>query len=49
LLRFNLEIATLKQAIDLDPKYREMAKTDAAFDGVRNDDRFQALIQGQPK
>jgi len=44
-----LAIATLKQAIDLDPKYREMAETDADFDGVRSDDRFQALIQGQPK
>ncbi len=44
-----LAIANLKQAIDLDPKYREMAKTDADFERVRSDDRFQALIQGQPK
>ena len=44
-----LAIATLKQAIDLDPKYREMAETDADFERVRSDDRFQALIQGQPK
>ena len=44
-----LTIATLKQAIDLDPKYREMAETDADFERVRSDDRFQALIQGQPK
>ena len=40
-----LAIATLKQAIALDPKYREMAKTDADFDGVRSDDRFQALLK----
>jgi tetratricopeptide (TPR) repeat protein len=40
-----LAIATLKQAIDLDPKYREMAKTDADFDRVRSDDRFQALLK----
>lgn len=38
-------IANLKQAIDLDPKYREIAKTDADFDGVRSDDRFQALLK----
>ncbi|MCY7323075.1 MAG: hypothetical protein LH660_15045 [Phormidesmis sp. CAN_BIN36] len=39
------QITTLKQALppavakltDLDPKYREMAKTDADFDGVRSD------------
>jgi len=40
-------IATLKQAIDLDPKYREMAKTDADFERVREDDRFQALLGEQ--
>ena len=38
-------IDTLKQAIDLDPKYREMAETDADFDRVRSDDRFQALLK----
>ena len=40
-----LAIATLKQAIDLDPKYREMAETDADFERVRSDDRFQALMR----
>jgi tetratricopeptide (TPR) repeat protein len=39
-----LAIAHLKQAIALNPKYREMAKTDADFDKVRGDDRFQALL-----
>ncbi len=43
----DLAIATLKQAIDLDPKYREMAKTDADFEKVREDDRFQALLSEQ--
>ena len=46
-------IANLKQALPsavakltaLDPNYREMAKTDADFDGVRSDDRFQALLE----
>jgi tetratricopeptide (TPR) repeat protein len=37
-------ISNLKQAIDLDLEYREMAKTDADFDRVRSDDRFQALL-----
>ncbi|PSB21904.1 hypothetical protein C7B65_00305 [Phormidesmis priestleyi ULC007] len=41
-----LAIATLKQAIDLYPECREMAKTDADFDRVRSDDRFQALLKG---
>ncbi|NJR58953.1 MAG: tetratricopeptide repeat protein [Cyanobacteria bacterium CRU_2_1] len=34
----------LQTAIDLDPKWREMAKTDRDFDAVREDDRFQALM-----
>ena len=40
----DLAIATLQQAINLDSKYREMAKTDSDFDGIRQDDRFQSLI-----
>ncbi|MGV0025085.1 tetratricopeptide repeat protein [Phormidesmis priestleyi] len=40
-----LAIATLKQAIALSPKYREKAKTDADFDAIREDDRFQALTR----
>jgi len=40
-----LAIATLKQAIDLNPKCREMAKTDVDFEGVRSDDRFQAFLR----
>ena len=43
--QIELEIVNLKQALpsaaakltDLDPKYREMAKTDTDFDGVRSD------------
>ncbi len=41
-------VETLQQAITLDAKYREMAKTDSDFDGIRDDRRFQALIQEQP-
>lgn len=37
-------VETLKQAILLDSEYREMAKTDSDFDLIRQDDRFQALI-----
>ncbi|KAM3095619.1 tetratricopeptide repeat protein [Phormidesmis sp. 146-12] len=40
----DLAIANLKQAIDLNPKCCEMAKTDADFDGIREDDRFQSLL-----
>ena len=40
----NLAISTLKQAINLDSKYREMAKTDSDFDGIRQDDRFRSLL-----
>ena len=42
--QIELAIANLKQAIALDRKYREMAKTDADFDGFRSDDHFQALL-----
>jgi Uma2 family endonuclease/Flp pilus assembly protein TadD len=39
-------IETLQQAINLSPdKCREVAKTDSAFDSIREDERFQALIQ----
>jgi tetratricopeptide (TPR) repeat protein len=37
-------IENLQTAINLDAKYREMAKTDADFDSIRNDTRFQALL-----
>ncbi|MBD2607216.1 tetratricopeptide repeat protein [Scytonema hofmannii FACHB-248] len=37
-------IENLQTAINLDAKYREMAKTDADFDSIRNDVRFQMLI-----
>jgi superkiller protein 3 len=38
-------IENLTQAIHLNPKqYRELAKTDADFDAIRPDDRFEALL-----
>ena len=41
----DLAIQFLQQAIQLEPKEsREMAKTDADFDGIRDDARFQTLI-----
>jgi tetratricopeptide (TPR) repeat protein len=40
-----LAIETLKQAIALDAENRELAKTDPDFDRIRNDERFQALIE----
>ena len=48
-LQGNVELAVenLQKAIHLSPdKYREMAKTDSDFDSIREDERFQALIQG---
>ncbi len=47
-LQGNVEQAleNLQQAINLSPeKYREMANTDSDFDSIREDERFQALIQ----
>jgi len=45
-LQQNIELAieTLQHAISLDSKYRDMAKTDSDFDGIRDDERFQAVI-----
>jgi len=43
----DLAIDNLQQAINLNPdKYREIAKTESDFDSIREDNRFQALIQG---
>jgi tetratricopeptide (TPR) repeat protein len=35
----------LQRAIALDPENREMAKTDSAFDGIREDERWRSLIE----
>ncbi|MGB8701154.1 MAG: tetratricopeptide repeat protein [Thermosynechococcaceae cyanobacterium] len=37
-------IKNLQKAIDLDPSFREAAKTDSYFDSLRHDDRFQQLL-----
>ncbi|MFM8295108.1 MAG: TPR end-of-group domain-containing protein, partial [Microcystaceae cyanobacterium] len=42
-----LAIENLKQAINLDSKYLEMAKTDTNFDKIRKDSRFIHLINSQ--
>ncbi|MGA1132208.1 MAG: TPR end-of-group domain-containing protein [Prochlorotrichaceae cyanobacterium] len=42
--QLELALAHLQQAIKLDPQYRDMARSDSDFDGIRRDDRFQALI-----
>ena len=42
-----LSLENLRRAIELEPgKYRELAKTDADFDGIRGDVRFQELLLG---
>ncbi|MBV9387655.1 MAG: hypothetical protein JOZ78_14640 [Chroococcidiopsidaceae cyanobacterium CP_BM_ER_R8_30] len=46
--QINAELAleNLQQAINLNPdKYRQMAITASAFDKIRQDERFQALIR----
>jgi tetratricopeptide (TPR) repeat protein len=45
-LQENIPLAfdNLKQAINLDSKYLEMAKTDTDFDKIRNDSRFIKLL-----
>ncbi|ACC82699.1 tetratricopeptide repeat protein [Nostoc punctiforme] len=40
----DLAIENLQQSINLNPKYRETAKTDTDFDNIRQDQRFQYLI-----
>jgi tetratricopeptide (TPR) repeat protein len=48
-LQGNIEqvIENLQKAINLNPdKTREMAKTNSNFDRIRDDERFQTLIQG---
>jgi tetratricopeptide (TPR) repeat protein len=41
-------LENLQHAINLSPdEYREMAKTNSDFDSIRDDERFQILIQGQ--
>lgn len=40
----NPAIGNLQWAIDLDPKYKEIAQTDPAFNYIRNDEKFQQLI-----
>ncbi|WP_448598176.1 tetratricopeptide repeat protein [Thermoleptolyngbya sp.] len=39
-------VEMLERAIDLDEQYREEAKTDADFDGIREDERFGKVIGG---
>ena len=39
-------LENLQKAINLNPdEYRKMAKTDSDFDAIREDERFQALIE----
>ncbi|NJP10063.1 MAG: tetratricopeptide repeat protein [Leptolyngbyaceae cyanobacterium RU_5_1] len=39
-------IESLRRAIELNPECREWTKTEADFDGIREDERFQALLEG---
>jgi tetratricopeptide (TPR) repeat protein len=42
-----LSSASLKTSIELNLKYREKARTNSDFDSIRDDDRFQALINAE--
>ncbi len=42
--KIDLALEALQHAITLDSDCQEIAKTDLAFDRIRNDDRFRALI-----
>jgi hypothetical protein len=41
----DLAIEDLKQAIQLNPEYKNNAKTDPDFDEIREDERFKKLIE----
>ena len=47
-LQGNIELAikNLKWTIQIDSKYQEVAKNDSNFDEIREDERFQKLIDG---
>jgi tetratricopeptide (TPR) repeat protein len=47
-LQGNIELAikSLKWAVEIDTKYREIAKTDLNLDAIREDERFQQIIDG---
>jgi Flp pilus assembly protein TadD len=47
-LQGNVELAikNLKWTVELDSKYRAIAKTDSNFDAIREDEQFQKLIDG---
>ncbi len=41
---FKEALKNLQQAIQLDAKLRENAKTDSDFDNIRKDEQFRALV-----
>ncbi len=43
--KIDLAIESLQHAITLDSEHRELAKTDSDFDAIRDDDRFQSLLE----
>ena len=47
-LKISESIKYLKRAIDKDPKYKEMARTDNDFDLIRDTPKFQELLKYNP-
>ena len=43
--KIQLAIENLQQAINLDVKYKDMAKTNTDFDSIRDNEQFQELLQ----
>ena len=42
--RVDLAVESLSTAVSLDPQWQENAKTDSDFDNIRDDERFQSLV-----
>lgn len=40
-------LESLERAIALDAEWRDKAKTDRDFDGIREDERFRQLVDGE--
>jgi tetratricopeptide (TPR) repeat protein len=42
----NGALSSLKRTVELDEKYKEMARTDKDFKNLRDDDRFKEIVEG---
>jgi hypothetical protein len=42
--RINLAVGNLQWAIDIEPRYKEIAKTDEAFSAIRGEELFKQIL-----